>query len=379
MTLRDQFANASVPARAILPMRLFVGVTFVYAGVDKLLDPSFFDANSPASIYGQLEAFTRVSPVAFLIRPMEPFALLLGLLIAFAEVAIGLGAITGLAFRLAAIGGTLLSLLFWLTASWATRPYYYGPDLPYAFAWATLAIAGTGGLLVPRWVSELGRPAEDDGLRSPNRRPGWARRGEPAEDVSPQRRVILQAGVLSVGALAVYSLAAPLRFVMGARASDTGTAGFDAATDQAAATTAGPTNPTTTEPATTPAGSPDASAPPSSVPLAGLAIAHIADVDKAGAKRFHVPSGAPADMQPGDPGIIMKLPDGTYVAYDARCTHEGCRVGWDKVDNVLLCPCHGAAFDPTNHGAVLGGPTNQPLLELPILIDPKTGTISIKA
>ena len=54
-------------------------------------------------------------------------------------------------------------------------------------------------------------------------------------------------------------------------------------------------------------------------------------------------------------------------------------MGWDAQDDVLLCPCHGAAFDPNNHGAVLGGPTGQPLLELPIVVDHAAGTITLKA
>ena len=379
MTLRDQLAKATVPAAALVPVRFFAGITFLYAGIDKLLDPSFFDPASPASIYGQLHAFERVSPVAFLIRPMEPYALLLGLLIAFAEIAIGLGAITGLAFRLAAAGGMALSILFWLTASWTTQPYFYGPDLPYAFAWLTLALAGTGGLLVPRWVRELGMPADDEWVHGTQGRPGWSRRTVPQPDISPQRRLILQAGALSVGALAVYSMAAPLRFVLGARSDERARTALETPTDPGTTGANDPTAPAASEPATTPAGAPDASAPPSAVPLAGLAIARISDVDKAGAKRFHVPSAAPASMYPGDPGIIVKLPGGSYAAYDATCTHEGCRVGWDQADNVLLCPCHGAAFDPADHGAVLGGPTNTPLLELPLQIDQASGTISIKA
>ena len=54
-------------------------------------------------------------------------------------------------------------------------------------------------------------------------------------------------------------------------------------------------------------------------------------------------------------------------------------MGWDARDSVLLCPCHGAAFDAADHGAVLGGPTNVPLLELPIVVDQQAGTISLQA
>ncbi|MEO5965151.1 MAG: Rieske 2Fe-2S domain-containing protein [Candidatus Limnocylindrales bacterium] len=378
-SLREQLERASIAARALLPLRFFFGTTFLYAGIDKLLDPAFFDATNPASIFTQLTAFARLSPVAFLVKPMEPFALPIGILIALAEIAIGIGAITGLAFRLAAFGGMVLSLLFWLTASWATKPYYYGPDLPYAFGWATLALAGDGGLLVPRAVRELGRPIEDalDAARAA--RAGWARRS-PADDISPERRQLLQVGVLGAAALAVASLAVPLRLVRGSDDRGPKTAGGGGATDDGSGGSS----------AVTPSNAPDDSAPPdptdaagsplpTSAPLAGLAVAHISDVDKAGARRFRIPATAPAGLPVGDPAVIIKLADGSYVAFDTTCTHEGCRVGWDAADNVLLCPCHGAAFDPSDHGAVLGGPTNTPLLELPIVVDHATGTIKLQA
>ena len=128
-----------------------------------------------------------------------------------------------------------------------------------------------------------------------------------------------------------------------------------------------------------PSSSPSSGAPSPSFHPTGLTVSTIAAVDSRGAARIKVPIDAPAPLPAGDPGIIVKLADGTYVAYDATCTHEGCRVGWDAAQAVLLCPCHGAAFDPTNHGAVLGGPTDIPLAELPIIVDHKAGTISLKA
>ena len=53
----------------------------------------------------------------------------------------------------------MLSITFWLMASWATKPYYYGPDLPYALGWLTLALAGTGG----RYTIESWLDREFDG------------------------------------------------------------------------------------------------------------------------------------------------------------------------------------------------------------------------
>lgn len=87
--------------------------------------------------------------------------------------------------------------------------------------------------------------------------------------------------------------------------------------------------------------------------------------------------GAPSPLPAGDPGVLVRLADGRFVAYDAVCPHQGCTVGWDPADRVLLCPCHGATFDAANDGRALGGPTTQPVAALPIRVDPATGTISL--
>ena len=176
---------------ALLPLRVFLGVTFVYAGVDKLIDPTFLQATGPGSIGAQMEAFTRVSPLAPLIQVVGlTFPVQLGFLIAVTEIAVGLGALSGLLFRLSAAGGVALSLMFWLTASWATKPYYYGPDLPYAVGWLTLALAGTGGRYsLESWIA---RVTDAD----PTEAPVW-----------DERRVFLRAGFLGVAAIAVAGLA----------------------------------------------------------------------------------------------------------------------------------------------------------------------------
>jgi thiosulfate dehydrogenase [quinone] large subunit len=79
----------------------------------------------------------------------------------------------------------------------------------------------------------------------------------------------------------------------------------------------------------------------------------------------------------GDPGAVIRLADGTVVAYDLVCTHEGCTVGYDQGSGILRCPCHGATFDPSADGRVLGGPARRPLPSVPLVIDPATGTISL--
>jgi len=75
------------------------------------------------------------------------------------------------------------------------------------------------------------------------------------------------------------------------------------------------------------------------------------------------------------PGVIVQLKDGSFVAFDAICTHAGCTVEWDAADAILLCPCHSAAFDPAHDGAVIEGPTQIPLSRLPIRVDTASGSI----
>lgn len=383
-SLREQLEGASPAARALLPIRFFFGLTFLYAGIDKILDPAFFNSAAPSSIVAQFAAFARTSPLSPIIRASEPFAIPLGILIALAEIAIGLGALTGLAFRLAAVGGAALSFLFFLTASWTTRPYYFGADLPYAVGWLALAIAGDCDLLVPEfvrslgvaaavalpWGERVGQSAAASGFRPPR----------PIDDEpSPSRRLLLQTGVLAGASLAVGALALPVRVLRGggdeALAADS-TSGIAVASpsDPGAGASVAP-------PSSVPGGptsAPQASAS-AAVKLTGLTVATTSQVDAHGALRIRVPTSAPSTLPAGDPALIVKLKGGGYACFDTVCTHEGCRVGWDAQDAVMLCPCHGAAFDPNNHAAVLQGPTNQPLLELPITIDPKTGAITLQA
>lgn len=127
---------------ALLPLRIFLGVTFVYAGLDKLTDSAFLSATGPGSI-GELMSGVRDSSaipalVDLALKSPEGF----GHAIAVGELLVGLGTLVGLWARLAALGGALISLSLWLTVSWQATPYYYGNDLPYLMAWLPLVLAG---------------------------------------------------------------------------------------------------------------------------------------------------------------------------------------------------------------------------------------------
>lgn len=127
---------------ALLPLRVFLGVTFIYAGLDKLTDSAFMSATGTGSIGELMNSVRDTSAIPSLVdlalKNPEGF----GYAIAFGELAVGIGTLVGLLARLAALGGALISLSLWLTVSWQTDPYYYGNDLAYLMAWLPLVLAG---------------------------------------------------------------------------------------------------------------------------------------------------------------------------------------------------------------------------------------------
>ena len=66
----------------------------------------------------------------------------------------------------------------------------------------------------------------------------------------------------------------------------------------------------------------------------------------------------------GQPAVLVHLESGDFVAYSAVCTHAGCEVAYNN--SQLACPCHGSIFDPANGAAVVSGPANGPLPEIPV-------------
>jgi thiosulfate dehydrogenase [quinone] large subunit len=349
----------------MLPLRLFLGATFVYAGLVKLLDPTFLDPSSPTSIVAQLQGFERASPLAPLIGLIGvPFAVPIGLSMALAEIAIGLGALTGIAARLVAVGGFGVSILFWLTASWSTTPYFYGPDLPYAAGWLTLALIGDGGILVlrdrlARWAGVAGRPPSET-RRRPYRPPMPLPLAATTGPGLRTRRWLLESGVLAAAAIVIGGLGTALRRHADPPATALGLGADGQPTPRPTAATPPPTRVPTT-PGPTPAATPDG----------GSVLASISDLKAAGSVEF-------VDPFTGDPGVLIRQPNGKIVAFDAVCTHAGCTVQYVEAYDALVCPCHGAAFDARD-GRVLAGPTNTPLTKLPIHVDGQTGAISITA
>ncbi|MGW3325595.1 TQO small subunit DoxD [Streptomyces virginiae] len=127
---------------ALLPLRLFLGVTFVYAGIDKLTDPAFLSASGDGSIGDLMRGVRDTSAIPAMVDMALNSPVGFAVVLAIGEILVGLGALVGLLTRIAAVGGALIALSLWLTVSWAVTPYYYGNDLIYMMAWTPLILAG---------------------------------------------------------------------------------------------------------------------------------------------------------------------------------------------------------------------------------------------
>ncbi|MFI2607012.1 Rieske 2Fe-2S domain-containing protein [Kitasatospora sp. NPDC018619] len=305
-TARAAQRRAFASTYALLPLRLFLGVTFVYAALDKLSDAHFLaGAGDPASFVSQTQAAKAGgSPISFLLGPALDHPTLFALGIAFGELAVGLGTLLGLWGRVAALGGALLNLSLWLTVSWSVSPYYLGNDLAYLMAWTPLLLAGTPYLSVDGYLA---------------RRAGRDRARGLGED-HVRRRALVDGGIAAVAIGGAGLLTGSLTRTFGRDRS--------AAPKQSAAPAA-----TAAAPSAAPA------VPAASVPVGG--------------------SAQVKDPATGDAVYIVQPKAGQYCAFSAVCTHSGCAVDAPK-NGQLYCPCHGSRFDAAT-GAVVNGPAVKPL------------------
>ncbi|MEU0198465.1 MULTISPECIES: DoxX family protein [unclassified Streptomyces] len=144
----DPARHAYYPGRrmnlgvVLLPLRVFLGFISIYAGMGKLCDPVYFDGGKRGSMVKWLNTL-HPWEVA---EPLRQFALEhpvgSGLVIAFAQVIVGVLTVLGCWQRVAAAFGALLSAALLVTVSWKSVPAYETPDIIYLAAWSPLIIAG---------------------------------------------------------------------------------------------------------------------------------------------------------------------------------------------------------------------------------------------
>jgi len=318
------------PGIALLPLRLFLGGTFVYAGIQKLSDPGFLHPGAPTYIGTQFHGFANGTPGGFILRAFAlPHPGMAGVGVAIVEIAIGLCAFLGLMTRWAAAGGLALNLLLFLTASWHTSPYFLGPDIVFTFAWLPFVLTGARGQPALDHVVAQGSP---ELVRRTRLHPDTARL-RPADTSTITRRALLaQAGFATLGLAGIAALA---------KGSYTGPTASTGAT----ASTAKPTAPSRS------ASAPGGASSSGSVPGGAVKLGPSSRLPNGQAAVYQDPSGS-------GPDILIRESDGSLKAFSAVCTHAGCTVGYQG--GQIVCPCHGAVYSPTT-GAVESGPAPQGL------------------
>ncbi|MCF3106237.1 DoxX family membrane protein [Streptomyces roseoverticillatus] len=183
----DSVRHAYYPGRrmnlgvVLLPLRIFLGLISIYAGMGKLCDPVYFDGGKRGSMVAWLTAL-HPWPAA---EPLRDLALAhpvgAGLTVAFLQVVVGVLTIFGLWQRLAASIGVLLSTVLIVTVSWRSTPVYDAPDIIYLAAWSPLVIAGAP------FYSIDGRLAGE----------AWRRLGPRAELWDLRRRVLRRGTIMA--------------------------------------------------------------------------------------------------------------------------------------------------------------------------------------
>jgi thiosulfate dehydrogenase [quinone] large subunit len=324
------------PGWPLLPLRLFLGVTFVYAGLQKLANPAFLTGSGPTSIHAQLAGAARTSPIHGLLSGLVHISTAVGVVIAVGELAVGLGTLVGLWSKAAAAGGMAISLGLFFSVSYHSSPYFTGSDIVFFFAWTPLLLAGAGGA-----------PALDTWFltrRTPTRR---------ASAAVVSRRELVSKGAAAGLVAAVVVLGGGLTALLGRLIGGSNSS-------KATAFGSGSTTPTTSPPSTT-VPSPSSTsaptstttaAPPSSIPP-GKKLGSASVVPVGGSATF-------SDPATGDPGLVIQGTSGHFVAFDAVCPHAGCTVAYQHGAKVIACPCHGSEFNAQT-GAVETGPASQDL------------------
>jgi thiosulfate dehydrogenase (quinone) large subunit len=355
--LRDA-SSAELDARrlgwALVPLRLFLGLTFVYGGIQKLSDPGFLHPGAPTYIGTQLRGFAHATPGGFLLRAFAiPHPALSGVGVALVEIAVGLLVCAGLLTRAAAAVGLTLNLLLFLTNSWHTYPYFLGSDIVFVFAWMPFVVVGaarqpTLEAALRRFTASRAGATVRPSIRSSAPR-GRTRRAGVADEELTRRSVIGAAlGVVAAATAALAGLSVLLRGSYrpprSLTASRTRAAAGKAQNAGGAARTS------------TSAGLPP---PPSARGVPARAV-------KLGAAS-QLPAGAGAtyaDPGDGQPDIVIRQSNGTLVAYSAVCPHAGCTVEYGG--GQIVCPCHGSTFNAQT-GAVTNGPATTGLAPRKVL------------
>ncbi|KJF17757.1 cytochrome b6-f complex iron-sulfur subunit 1 [Acidithrix ferrooxidans] len=396
------------PGWILLPLRIFLGITFTFAGGQKLANPAFFNSANPASIQAQLNAYALRSPLHLLLQIAMKAPVVFGVLIAVGEIAVGVGILLGVFTKVAAFGGLTMSFILFLSVSFHSNPYYTGSDIVFCFAWTAFLFVGDGGVMslanvISRRRHPLlaepsaliagiefsrimrvcgnfddGKCAKLDGLKCNQRLcpvlneffvsgggqedPKTSHR--PYYD-STRRRFIVTAGAAGGAAALLGGASAGFGRALGSSKSSFGVAASNSTNSTSPAST---TTSTTT---------------PSSTTTTSVSTANAAKTKKTVAASGPVPKGTPVgpatgvpvgkvasfvDPALGQPAYVLHPKTNEFVAFSAVCPHAGCTVQYAGSD-LFQCPCHGSQFNALT-GAVLQGPAPRGLTPIKVVEGP---------
>ena len=339
----------NIPFVMLLPLRLFLGITFIYAGLNKFTDPQFFSPAAPNFIGKQMSSYVQSgSPLSPLLTHLAiPHAVFFGAVIALGELWIGISTLLGLFTRLGALGGLVTNLIFFLTATWGVQPYFLGGDLPYAAGWLTLMLAGPGLYSLDEYFfGQATRASRNVAGSDPSA--GLPYPSSPAHERMSRAAYLRGLGVAAVLAVVGVFFAGAAKLVGADTDSSTSPTARRLGSGGGSAEKNSPTG---------------ASASTSSSDASSKKLGNVSSVPENSAAQYTDPGS-------GDPALLVHLPSGKFVSYDAVCTHAGCTVGYDPNQSLIVCPCHGAVYDPAHGAKVLAGPAPYPLKKLKVNIKP---------
>jgi Rieske Fe-S protein len=110
------------------------------------------------------------------------------------------------------------------------------------------------------------------------------------------------------------------------------------------------------EPSAAASGTPGPNGETPAPPPPPAALADTSDIPVGGGKVFE-----------GKRVVVTQPKAGTFKAFSAVCTHQGCLVTEVEGGNIV-CPCHGSAFKIAD-GSVAQGPASRPLSAKKITVD----------
>lgn len=320
------------PALALFPLRLFLGITFVYAGIQKLSDPGFLHPGAPTYIGTQLEGFAKGTPGGFVLTTFAlPHAELAGIGVAVVEITVGLLVTAGFLTRPAAAVGMGLNFLLFLTASWNASPYFLGPDIVFTFAWLPFVLVGAEGQ--PALETLVRRPSPALARRISLNPEALERMDAAAAERSTRRALMLEflgAAIAIAGISALFKgpYTAPPTLAAGPKGGGAGSGGAGSGAGGASG------------------GAKAGAKGGSSVPSGAVKLGPGKQLPDNSAATYSDPST-------GAPDILIRDSSGNLKAFSAVCTHAGCTVGYEG--GIIVCPCHGGEYSAET-GEVIAGP-----------------------